>query len=562
MANNNTNIAISTKFFRYEKVMAVLIKYGFEDIVSHPPFDRIIPQSGKVVPSRNGKKVTEYTRYERIRMVCEELGTTYIKFAQIASNRPDLLPEELVDELSKLQDQAPKIPTKEVKKLVKERLPRPVKELLEYFDEKPLATASMAQVHRARLLGGKEVILKIQRPNIRANIFADISIMKSLVAAIEKRLPKYKVYNLGELIKMFEKSISEELDFTLEARNQVEFARMFANNEAVFVPKIYKELCSEKIICMEYVDGYKVTDLENLKKLDISGKYLAETGINLYFDQVFNHGFFHADPHPGNIFVLPDKRIVFLDFGMMGTIIESDKIQFSNILLALYEQDVQGLKKAVLKYAGDLDEDKKRELEYDIIHIIRNYSNVSIENIDGNEVMKGLNAMFFDYKIRLPANLLLLIKALVVIEGVGLKLYPEYNIIQNIGPFVSKLLRKKYNVKSLRKDIMHGIDEVNYFVKEMPEDIREVIQKIKNGKIHVEFEHKGLEETNANLDVIANRLSFTMLIVALIIASSIIILADISPKFYDIPILAIVGLGIAGFLGIRLFYAILKHGKI
>lgn len=551
-----------SRISRYNQIISTLIKYGFEDIASNPPLARFIPQDGFVVPKRNGKVVSSYTRNERIRLVCEELGTTFIKFAQIASNRPDLLSEDLIEELTKLQDSAQGIPYKEIESVLKSELPRSLDDFLVHIDEQPIATASIAQVHRATLLGGKEVVLKIQRPNIQKNILADIAIMKSLVRSLERFSPKYKSYNLMELIKMFEVSIIDELDFKLEAKNQEEFGRMFSSRIEVAVPKIYKELCTSNVICMEFVDGYKITNLEKLKELKITGRYIAETGINLYFEQVFDFGFFHADPHPGNIFVNKKGQIVFLDYGMMGTITDEDKILFSDILLSLHDKDVHGLKKAILKFAPNLSDELQRELEYDIINIIRNYSNTTIEDIDGNEVMKGLNSIFYHYKIKIPASLLLLIKALIIVEGVGLKLYPDYNIIENIAPYVRRLLEKKYNPSSLRRDLMRNIQETSILFNQLPSDLKDILEKIRTGKFHMEFEHKGLEATNNNLDVIANRISFTLIIVALLLSASIVIHADLPPKYLDIPILGVGALIIAFFFGIRLLFAILKHGKI
>lgn len=551
----------SSRLMRYEKVFATFIKYGFEDVLSHPPFNRIIPQNTSVVPSRKGKKVSQYTRYERIRMVCEELGTTFIKFAQIASNRPDLLPEELIDELTKLQDKAPRVPIKIIKSTLERELHRPIDELVEYFEDEPLASASMAQVHRARLRGGKEVVLKIQRPDLKMTIAKDLSILKSIVSIIKSYFPKYLVYNPEELVKMFEESITEELSFRMEAANMKHFRRMFAGNTDIYIPDTYEELCTDNIICMEFIDGYKITDLEQLRKFKITGKDLALRGMGLYFEQVFEHGFFHADPHPGNIFVLEDGRIAFIDYGMMGSVIESDKIQFAKMLLAMYEKDVQGLKKAIMKFSAGLSKHKQKELEYDVIYFLRNYTNQSIENIDGNEVMRGLNSLFFDYKIKIPSKLLLLLKALIIIEGVGLSLDPDYDIIDNIGPFAKRLLSKKFNPNSIKRDLLNSMEDNALLIKELPGDVREILHKIKEGKLHIEFEHKGLQSLNKNFEISVNRLSYTLIIVSLIVASSIITVADVPPKLYNVPVIGVVGLAISVIMALRLFWSIAKHGR-
>ena len=227
----------------------------------------------------------------------------------------------------------------------------------------------------------------------------------------------------------------------------------------------------------------------------------------------------------------------------------------------MYDKDVQGLKKAILKFSRGLTKEQEREFEYDVIYFLRQYSRTSIENIDGSEVMRGLNSLFFDYKIKIPSNLLLLIKALVIIEGVGLKLNPEYDIIENIGPYVQRLLSKKYNPDRLQKELFRSIEDTSELIKDMPVDIRSIINKVKEGKLHVEIEHKGLAPFASSLDKTMNRLSFTMIIVAIIIGSSLIVVADIPPFYYKFPLIGVIGFAIAGLMTIRLIYAIRKSNK-
>jgi len=561
MIAKDTYTQTSSKLMRYEKVIATLIKYGFEDILSHPPLNKYTPQKNILVPMRNGKKVSEFSRYERIRMVCEELGTTFIKFAQVASNRPDLLSEDLITELEKLQDKAPTVPIESIRKLIDSEFPLPLTDLLEYFDPTPLASASMAQVHRAILRGGKEVVLKIQRPGIRETISSDITILHNIVSIIENYFPQYAIYQPAELVKMFENSITEELSFLKEANNLEQFQKMFQNNKDVFIPAIYRELCTDKIMCMEFVDGYRITDLKNLRKFNITGEELAHRGISLYFEQVFEYGFFHADPHPGNIFVLKDGRIAFIDYGMVGTIIDSDKILFGKILLSMYDNDVQGLKKAILKFSSGLTEEQDREFEYDVIYFLRKYSKISIGDIDGNEVMRGLNSLFYDYKIKIPSNLLLLIKALVIIEGVGLQLNPEYNIIENIGPYVQRILKKRYNPLSLQKELLKSMEDTSEFIKDFPADLRSIIHKIKKGKLHIEIEHKGLKPFASDIDKTVNRLSYTLIIVAIIIGSSLIVVSKVPPYYNDISVIGILGFIVSGLMTLNLFYTFRKVNR-
>lgn len=546
---------------RYEKVFSVLFKYGFEDVLAHPPFNRFLPKFSKYIPRREGKPVYEFTRYERIRMVCEELGTTFIKFAQIAANRPDVLPEELITELEQFQDQVPFIPAQDIVSVITEDLGKAPEELFERFDREPVASASIAQVHRARLIGGKEVVLKIMRPGIDVTIEEDIHILKQLAGLMEDYFPQYQAFQPLELVKMFERSIRKELKFTVEANNLRRFAQQFRGNDRVYVPDLYPEFCSDRIICMEYIDGYKITDQEAMEQIGYSGPELAIAGINLYFEQVFEHGFFHADPHPGNIFVMPDKKICFIDYGMMGAIMDTDKELLADMLLAVSERDVAGLKQALLRFTPDGMVENEKELDYDIVEFFDIYSSMTLDQIEGAEIIEGLNAMFFAYKIKIPGNLLLLLKALVIIEGVGLTLDPHYNIIANIDPFVRRLLRQKYGPDKMAKRVAKTLAGITQMAVGLPEDMETIVRKIREGKLRIEFEHKGLEGLYHKMDEVSNRMAVSILLAALILGSSLLVLAEVPPYVGNIPALGFGGFVIAGLIALRLAVSILRHGK-
>ncbi|MEZ4961289.1 MAG: AarF/ABC1/UbiB kinase family protein [Saprospiraceae bacterium] len=556
-----TKTSKTTLMGRYEKVIKVLVKYGFADVVVHPPFNRFTKGMRRFIPQHNGLPVTQFTRYERVRMVCEELGTTFIKFAQIASNRPDILPEELIEELEKFQDRALPIPEDNIRPVLLAELGPDFEKRFESIDYQPIASASIAQVHRARLIGGQDVALKIQRPGIKDTVELDINILKRLARLIENRFPQFASYQPVELVKMFEKSIRKEMDFTLEAANMQRFGQLFRGNDKIYVPTVYPEFTTEQVLCMEYIDGIKCTNLAELETIGINGKELALTGINLYFEQVFDHGFFHADPHPGNIFVKRDKRICFIDYGMMGTVVESDKHLLADLLLAVYDQDVYGLKKALLRFSWDEAKVNEKNLEYDIIEFFQNYHSIGLEEIDTNEVMAALNSLFFDYKIKVPSNLLLLLKALVIIEGVGLMLDPQYDIIQNIQPYVRRLLEKKYAPKVMSKWALRSFGELAQLATSLPADAQDVIKKIKKGKLHIEFEHKGLEALNDMLGVLSKRIAFAIIVGAMILGSSLLVIAKIPPFYKGVPALGFFGFVVAGFLGLRLLISMMKHGR-
>lgn len=546
---------------RYEKVILVLVKYGFEDVVAHPPFNRFIPKRKKWIPTRRGRSIFSYNRYERVRMVCEELGTTFIKFAQIAANRPDILPDELLAELEVFHDQAPIVAQEKVMAVLEKEYRRPLSDIFESVDETPIASASMSQVHRAVLIGGRQVVLKIQRPGIGATIDQDIQILRRLALVIEQHLPHLASFQPVELVNMFEKSIHEELRFTLEVANMIRFAQNFKGHPDIYVPTVYPEFSTDRVICMEYIEGLKITDLEALEAIGMTGKELALRGINLYFEQVFVHGYFHADPHPGNIFILPDKRVCFIDYGMMGTVVESDKELLADLLLSIHLRDVEAFKRALLRFSWAEEEINERELEYDIKGFFANYPETTLEQIDGEEVIAALNSLFFDYKIKVPPNLLLLLKALVIIEGVGLKLDPTYNIIENIAPFAIDLLKFRFSPELLTSKMIKTAGDWSKLAFSLPDDMKAVIHKLRQGKLHIEFEHRGLEDLYQTMEVVSNRVSFTLLLVALILGSSIIIHAEMPPFISGVSALGVGGFILSGLMALRLAFSILRHGK-
>jgi ubiquinone biosynthesis protein len=551
----------TTLIERYEKVISVLMKYGFADLVTHPPFNRLIPKWERIVPKHEGRPVTTFTKYERMRMVCEELGTTFIKFAQIASNRPDLLPEELIEELSTFQDRAVPLPAEVIRDALIRELGRPPETIFEQFDYEPVASASISQVHRARLKGGKDVVLKVQRPGIHETVELDIAILRQLARLLERHFAASQSYQPLELVKMFEKSILKELDFTIEAANVRRFEIQFRGNPNIYVPFFYPEYSTKRVLCLEYIEGVKITNLEELAKIGMTGPELALKGISLYFEQVFDHGFFHADPHPGNIFVMPDKKICFIDFGMMGSVVDADQLLLGDLLLAVHNQDVQGLKKSLLRFSFEDAQINEKDLEYDIIDFFQQYSHIGIEDIDGQKVMAALNSLFFDYKIRIPSNLLLLLKALVIIEGVGLMLDPKYDIIGNIEPYATRLLVRKFSATKLSKNLLKSLSDLSKLATSLPEDAQEVIKKIKQGKLHIEFEHKGLDNLEEMLGILSKRIAFAIVLGSLILGSSLLMVANVPPYFRNIPALGFFGFIISGFLGLRLVVSIMRRGK-
>ncbi|PXX26402.1 AarF/ABC1/UbiB kinase family protein [Arenibacter sp. ARW7G5Y1] len=546
---------------RYNALFMVLTKYGFEDIMANSQARKFIPKKYLLKHPDTEKRLSGST-FQRIRMVLEELGPSYVKMGQIMSNRDDMLPPDLVKELEKLQDHAPTLQNFEVEKVLSQELNINCPQYFLSIDPKPLAAASLAQVHKAQLLNGDWVALKIQRPNIAEVIASDISIMKEVAEALEKYSAQVKAFQPAKLVESFEKSVNEELSFHREMDNMEHFARNFMDNNDIYVPKLYRELSNDHIICMEWIDGIKVSELEKLKAKNIDSSAVAKVGVDLYLEQVLEHGFFHADPHPGNLFVLPEvQKICFIDFGMMGTIMPKDKEALIDLLLCFLKKDVRKLIPVLKKIAIRSEIPDEKKLEYDLYELVEGISNTSIRNIKLGITLKQFKNVLYENKITIPHYLYILIRALVIIEGVGLKLDPEFNITDNLEPYMAKITRKRFGLKRLFKKNLNRFQDYNALLDKLPDDINEIVDKIKDGKLVIVHEHKGLDEFRKTLKTAFNRLVYAVIIAALSIGSALLVMADMPPKVSGIPVLGAIGFGLSAIIGLVILISIYRSKK-
>ncbi|WP_299323742.1 AarF/UbiB family protein [uncultured Maribacter sp.] len=546
---------------RYATLFNVLVKYGFEDVLSHSPILKIIPK--KYLEKHPETKTNlSFSKYERIRMVLEELGPTYIKLGQIFSTREDMLPLELIDELEKLQDHVPKLKDFDVVTTIEEELGI---EKFKYFatiELEPLAAASLAQVHRAQLISGDEVILKIQRPNIAEIIEADLMVMKQVADSLEKYSSQAKAFQPIRIIESFERSIKEELQFAREIDNTERFAQNFTGNEFIHVPEVYKELSTDKIICMEFIDGIKVSNVEALITANIDPKAVAKIGVDLYIEQILDFGFFHADPHPGNIFILPESgKVCFLDFGMMGTILPNEKESINDLLLYFLSKDVKKIITLLEKIAIRTNIFDYKKLEQDLYQLLEGVSNTAIQNIKLGDTLSQFKIVLYENKIIIPHYLYMLIRGIILIEGVGLKLDPEFNITENLEPYTAKILRKRFSLKYLFKKNLNRLKDINALADTLPDDINTIIKKIKEGKLEIVHEHKGLKEFQTATSKAVNRLVFAVIIAALSIGSSLLVMAKMPPLINGIPLLGAIGFVISALLGFYIIISIFRNDQ-
>ena len=548
---------------RLNQILGVLVKYGFGYIVDrlHMEQSRI---GRKLFSMRPVRKLDIFDLPEpvRIRKALEELGPTFIKFGQILSTRPDLIPIRLCFELEKLQDKISPFKYEKVEDQIKRAFNQPISEIFSQFSKKPQAAASLAQVHAAKLKNGTKVVVKVQRPGIEKTIKKDIRILYELAKLADKYVEEVRVYNPIGLIDEFKKSILKEIDFAREANNIRRFRRQFALDDTVHIPNVFPELSSRQILTIERIEGIKVSDIKKIDDAGLDRSQIAVNGVRAFLKMVFIHGFFHADPHPGNIFVLSGNRVGFIDFGMVGRIHKSTKAQIANMLTGVVEHDASRITNACT-VIGMVDEKSNiKELELDFEDFVDRYYVESLSKLKVGQFFMDLIDSVTRNRIKVPSDLFLLSKAFAIIEGVGEKLDPSFDMVALAKPFAEELVRQKYSPRKIAREIINFSELFYNFAISLPRELTVIIDKVKKGRLRIEFEHKGLEHLISELDKVSNRIAFSVIIAALIVGSSIVMQTNKGPLLFGFPVFGFIGYIIAGIMGLWLAIAILRSGRL
>ncbi len=544
---------------RVRFILNTLIKYGFGYIIERLNLQGYV-SLGKRIFRTSEREVSPRNAAERFRLVLEELGPTFIKFGQILSLRRDILSEEFVQELQKLQDRVPPFPVEQAREEILSEFGKPVEKLYESFDEKPLAAASIGQVHRARLLDGREVVVKIQRPGIKDTIETDLSILFTLARLINRYIPEAKLFDPVGMIEEFAQSIRKELDFRIEGRSADRFRMMFEDSKNVYIPEVIWNLSGTHILTIEYAPGQRITEIEG----DAHYKHiLAKKFSDSYLIQLFDHGFFHADPHPGNVFVLDDGRICFHDFGIMGRLDEEMVDTLSGLFMAVTDKDIVRLMDIYLEAGTVIGEFDQKALKKDMREFIDGYYDVPIKDFSFAEFVNGLISLGRRHHVKIPTDMLLFGKAFMTVESIIRTLDPEFNLVGNIRPYTQHLLRKKlFEPSRIYKDMMKIGLEMSSLLRGLPRELHHILKRIREGRIEIEVRHEKLEDLEQHIDKASNRLSFSLIIASIIVGSSIIMQTQIGPLFLGYPLIGVAGYLIAGFLGLWLVWAIIRSGRL
>lgn len=500
------------------------------------------------------------TRWERIRMLLEDLGPTFIKMGQIFSNRPDILPEELLVELRKLQDKVPVFPFETARELLEAEYGRPLDDVFASIKPEPIASASIAQVYQAVLPTGQSVAVKVQRPGIEDVVQVDLEILKGIGKLFEKLILRSDVIDTNAILSEFSRTLLKELDFKNEAMYLEKFAANFRGEASIYVPALYRKYSTRRVLVMEFVSGLHPLDFHSFRHHHLDRRKLAEDGANLMLTQIFIHGFFHADPHPGNLLILPTGQVCFLDFGMMGVLFERHREQLAAMLLAVASADSQGLSKALTALALNEVDDSLR-MEEDVFTLLETFSHLPLKEINMGEFLTKAIDLMVMHKLQMPPSLYLLLKSLITTEGLARQLDPDFDLLSHVTPFVQRIFTDKLNpIKAGGRSAESALGYLS-LAADLPDELRDALKVLKKGKISLVMEKDTLDQILHKADRISNRIAFALVATGGVLASSLALQTKIPPLWNDIPIIALVGFIGTALMGFALLISIWRSGR-
>ena len=522
---------------RFDEIIKILRKYDFDKVLGQTTRNKISPFRNEA----DNKELLKEDFPIRLRLMLQELGTTFIKFGQLLASRPDLVGEKISEELSQLHDDNPPVNYEEIKELIEDQLGGSLNEFFVEFSEKSLATASIAQVHVAKLHSGEKVAVKVQKPNIEDIVETDLSIMKFIANESDRFDTGFKHLNLPAVIHEFDRSIHKEMDFDNELMNIRHLNDNFKYNDKIIVPVIYPDYSTEKVLTMEYVDGVKLSDVIAGDDPKYNKILIADRIVRAYLKQIFLDGFFHADPHPGNIFITDDNAVCFIDFGMMGVLDDEFRQDLAELMINFSDHNIDGLINQLIRMDILNEKTDINILKSDLNDLFAKYYGMELSRFNG--IIEDLLFLMQKYEVRLPNEFVLMARGLSMVENIALRLDPNINVVEYLKPIARKLIVQRYNPKKMVNNAKNSFFAFEHVLKGLPSLISKTFYKIEEGEVTVNIEVKHISE-------IANQLSLAIIIAALLIGSSLVMLIDVGPRFYEMPVLGFIGFTISLALGV------------
>jgi len=545
---------------RLHDIASILIRYGFGDAVRRLGLSSTLEKAGKVL---HWKDAGQYVRMEPPERVCkalQDLGPTFVKLGQLLSSRVDLFPPEWIAEFEKLQDHVPPVAFEKLRVQLEEDLGAPPEEIFPYLQTQALAAASIAQAHLARLADGTDVILKIRRPGIRPIVEADLRLLSRFAEIAEQELNEMHRFRLTELVRQFSRSLHRELDLAGECRNAERIARNFEDDPNILVPKVYWPWVSERLNVQEYIDGIPGRDLKAVDNIGLDRKLLARRGANAVLKMILEDGFFHADPHPGNVFYLAEERIVFIDFGMVGRLSDERRYQVVDLIYGLVERKVQVAVDVLLDWTNNSKIDIET-LTNEVDAFIDQYHGIPLKQLSLTGMLTDLMSMLREHQLHLPSDLAMLVKVLLSLEGIGHQLDPDFDITSEVHPFLRQTLLERYAPDALAKRGWQSLVSTINLITGLPQDLRRLLTSARRGGLQVKVDVTRLDNFAERLDRAASRITVGTVTAALIIGTSIVMTVEGGPTLFGLPLFGFIGFTGAFIGGIWLLFSIWRSGK-
>lgn len=545
---------------RLHEIASVMIRYGWGDMVRLLGISHALERAGRILHWQSHSEITALEAPVRVRLALEELGPTFVKLGQLLATRVDMFPPYWIAEFERLHNHVPAVPYESLhSELVKALGGEPAKVFAE-FEEMSVAAASIAQVHRARLKDGTAVVVKIRRPGIEAKINADLRILDHVARLLESEAPDFRRFEPVRIVAQFRRSLNRELDLVKEARNMDQFARYFADDENVKIPKVYWEFCNDHVNVQEELKGLIGVDRVLLHEAGLDAGVLAARGADTVLRMVLEHGHFHADPHPGNVIFLPGNRIGIIDFGMVGLLTDARRNQIVDLLYALIRKDETGLLEVLMDWTRDTEVDEA-QLAYEVAELMVSYDDLQLKDVKVGALLEDITSLMRENCLVLPADLTLLFKSLITLEGLGLQLDPNFHMIDHITPFVERIIRDRYTPQALFARGRRSLREALEVIADLPRDFSRLIREARHGRLKIDLDLKRLDHFGQQLDRASNRLTMGILTASLVVGSSIIMTVHGGPQLFGLPLFGLLGFLIAFVNSLWIIFSIWRSGK-